>query len=91
MDCLLDKLDDERMTDDCEEKLLEIQYFVVRDFRFVYTAILQFHSHSVTDWPFAKVLMICQYSFQIHCWLLKWILNMLKKYEISSKCSVLSS
>lgn len=33
MDCLLDKLDDERMTDVCEERLLEIQYFVARDYK----------------------------------------------------------
>ena len=31
--CLLDNLDHEDMTDDCEEKLLEIQYFAVRNFR----------------------------------------------------------
>ena len=33
MNCLIDKLDDESMTDECEDRLLEIQYFVVRDFR----------------------------------------------------------
>ena len=33
INCLIDNLDDERMTDECEERLLEIQYFVVRDFR----------------------------------------------------------
>ncbi|XP_012945019.1 Golgi apparatus protein 1 [Aplysia californica] len=31
--CLLDNLDHEDMTDECEEKLLEIQYFAVRDFQ----------------------------------------------------------
>nr|XP_022342252.1 Golgi apparatus protein 1-like [Crassostrea virginica] len=31
--CLMDHLDSEIMTDDCEERLMEIQYFVVRDFR----------------------------------------------------------
>ena len=35
MDCLLEKLDDERMTDICEERLLEIQYFVARDYRYI--------------------------------------------------------
>ena len=32
----MDKLDDERMTDNCEERLLEIQYFVVRDYRYYF-------------------------------------------------------
>jgi hypothetical protein len=29
----MEKIDDEVMTDDCEEKLMEIQYFVMRDWR----------------------------------------------------------
>ncbi|XP_048735451.2 Golgi apparatus protein 1-like isoform X2 [Ostrea edulis] len=31
--CLMDHLDSEIMTDECEERLMEIQYFVARDFR----------------------------------------------------------
>ncbi|XP_059141674.1 Golgi apparatus protein 1-like [Physella acuta] len=31
--CLLENIDHEDMTDECEERLLEIQYFAVRDFR----------------------------------------------------------
>ncbi|KAK7114849.1 Golgi apparatus protein 1-like [Littorina saxatilis] len=31
--CLMDNLDEDDMTDECEERLLEIQYFVARDFR----------------------------------------------------------
>ena len=33
LNCLMEKIDDEVMTDDCEEKLMEIQYFVMRDWR----------------------------------------------------------
>ncbi|GFS06290.1 Golgi apparatus protein 1 [Elysia marginata] len=33
MTCLFDNMDHEDMTEECEEKLLEIQYFAVRDFR----------------------------------------------------------
>jgi hypothetical protein len=29
----MDHLDSEIMTDECEERLMEIQYFVARDFR----------------------------------------------------------
>ena len=33
LNCLMEKIDDEVMKDDCEEKLMEIQYFVMRDWR----------------------------------------------------------
>ncbi|KAK6184750.1 hypothetical protein SNE40_007151 [Patella caerulea] len=33
MNCLMDNLDHDDMSDVCEERLLEIQYFIVRDFR----------------------------------------------------------
>ena len=34
LSCLMENLDEEKvMTDECKEKLLEIQYFISRDFR----------------------------------------------------------
>ena len=35
MECLMDKIDTDKMTDECEERLMEIQYFVSRDFKYV--------------------------------------------------------
>ncbi|XP_013408738.1 Golgi apparatus protein 1 isoform X2 [Lingula anatina] len=32
MACLMDKMESDKMTDECEERLVEIQYFVARDF-----------------------------------------------------------
>ena len=29
----MDNIDEDEMTDECEERLLEIQFFVARDFR----------------------------------------------------------
>jgi hypothetical protein len=34
VNCLLDNVDEDEMTDLCEQRLLEIQYFMVRDFRY---------------------------------------------------------
>ena len=31
----MDNIDEDEMTDECEERLLEIQYFIARDFRYV--------------------------------------------------------
>jgi hypothetical protein len=33
VNCLMEKVDSDHMTDECEDRLLEIQYFIVRDFR----------------------------------------------------------
>ncbi|GAB1597551.1 Golgi apparatus protein 1-like [Argonauta hians] len=33
MSCLMEKLGTDKMTDECEERLIEIQYFISRDFR----------------------------------------------------------
>ncbi|XP_076110443.1 Golgi apparatus protein 1-like isoform X3 [Mytilus galloprovincialis] len=33
LNCLMEKIDDDVMTDECEERLMEIQYFVMRDWR----------------------------------------------------------
>ncbi|XP_076470547.1 Golgi apparatus protein 1-like isoform X2 [Babylonia areolata] len=33
INCLMDNIDEDEMTDECEERLLEIQFFVARDFR----------------------------------------------------------
>ncbi|KAK7475018.1 hypothetical protein BaRGS_00033765 [Batillaria attramentaria] len=33
INCLMENLDEDEMTDECEERLLEIQFFVVRDFK----------------------------------------------------------
>ena len=33
INCLMENIDEEEMTEACEEHLLEIQYFMVRDFR----------------------------------------------------------
>jgi len=33
--CLMEKVDTDKMTDDCEDRLMEIQYFVSRDFKYV--------------------------------------------------------
>ncbi|ESO98200.1 hypothetical protein LOTGIDRAFT_114272 [Lottia gigantea] len=33
MNCLMENIDDDEMTNKCEERLIEIQYFIVRDFR----------------------------------------------------------
>ena len=35
IECLMEKLDSDKMTDECEERLMEIQYFVSRDFKYV--------------------------------------------------------
>ncbi|OWF45073.1 Golgi apparatus protein 1-like [Mizuhopecten yessoensis] len=43
INCLMDHLDSEYMTDLCEEKLMQIQYFIVRDFRL--DATLYKHCH----------------------------------------------
>ncbi|XP_033755348.1 Golgi apparatus protein 1-like [Pecten maximus] len=43
INCLMDHLDSEHMTDICEEKLMQIQYFIVRDFRL--DATLYKHCH----------------------------------------------
>ena len=34
MSCLVGKIGTDKMTDECQEKLMEVQYFVVRDFRY---------------------------------------------------------
>ena len=31
----MEKVDTDKMTDDCEDRLMEIQYFVSRDFKYV--------------------------------------------------------
>ena len=33
--CLMEKVDTDKMTDECEDRLMEIQYFVSRDFKYV--------------------------------------------------------
>ena len=33
LSCLMDKVGSDHMTDECEEKLLQIQYFIARDYR----------------------------------------------------------
>ncbi|XP_053402519.1 Golgi apparatus protein 1-like [Mercenaria mercenaria] len=33
INCLMEKVDSDHMTDECEDRLLEIQFFIVRDFR----------------------------------------------------------
>ena len=62
--------------------LIYVLKWNIKKFDSIFTAIIQFLSYSTTDWPFAKLLMICQYFFQIHWWLLKLILNLLNKYEM---------
>ena len=33
LSCLMAHMDSNKMTDDCEERLMEVQYFIARDFR----------------------------------------------------------
>ncbi|XP_052816118.1 Golgi apparatus protein 1-like [Mya arenaria] len=47
MDCLMEKIDSDDMTDACERRLLEIQYFVVRDFRLDPELFRQCHKDAV--------------------------------------------
>jgi Golgi apparatus protein 1 len=35
IDCLLEQINKDEMTEDCEERLLEIQFFVTRDWRYL--------------------------------------------------------
>lgn len=34
LSCLMDKVGSAQMTEECEDKLLQIQYFVARDYRY---------------------------------------------------------
>ncbi|KAL3859180.1 hypothetical protein ACJMK2_009410 [Sinanodonta woodiana] len=61
MNCLMENLDNTKfMTEDCEEKLMEIQYFVVRDFRLDPRLYKYCHKeakelcHASDDWYNAK-------------------------------------
>ncbi|KAL3859182.1 hypothetical protein ACJMK2_009412 [Sinanodonta woodiana] len=61
MNCLMENLDNTKfMTEDCEEKLMEIQYFVVRDFRLDPSLYKYCHKeakelcHASDDWYNAK-------------------------------------
>ena len=49
IDCLMDNMDEDEMTDECEDKLLEIQFFVVRDFRYGHSSALPFLIFSVSN------------------------------------------
>ena len=48
LNCLMEKIDDEVMTDDCEEKLMEIQYFVMRDWRLDANLYKHCHQNAVS-------------------------------------------
>lgn len=39
----MDNIDEDEMTDECEQRLLEIQYFMARDFKYVFCFNLKSH------------------------------------------------
>ncbi|KAL4235223.1 glycogenin glucosyltransferase glg1 [Mactra antiquata] len=56
INCLMEKVDSDHMTDECEDRLLEIQYFIVRDFKLDHDFYKSCHKdaveycHADQDW-----------------------------------------
>ena len=49
MECLMDNLDDDLMNQDCEKRLLEIEFFVVRDFKLAQKFLIKYFFNNLKN------------------------------------------